>query len=173
MPELQNPERGGTAKDAQRLYAGEGQIAKARLVASDYKNAALEIIDRAPFSLRAKLALANIVHMAFDQNVILARNDNLELRKLRLKLAMNYARLSMTKPDVLHPMLPLLEETIYQHFCDYVSASIGGGERKDQHRSIFRMEDDRQQPVGIPQVNPIPPQQQQPSRGIRLPFMPR
>ena len=173
MTDQPSPDLQHGAREAERRYINESIIAKTRLTASDYKGALLEIINSSAFSLSAKYALANIVHTSFDQNAMLAKNENVYVRVLALKLELNYARLAMTKPDVLNPMLVNIERTILDHFKDYVSPSYMGGERASQHRDFKTFEGIPQQPQGIPSNVPQQPQQpiQQQNRGIRLPWM--
>jgi hypothetical protein len=70
--------------------------------------------------------------MAFDKNVVLANNTDIELRILRFEEALNKTKLSYSRPDVMNPAIVYMHENIRQNFRDFVSRSIGMGERRMQ-----------------------------------------
>lgn len=135
----------------ERLYESEEIIQKATLIASDYKETLTDIVLQESLSQRCKLALLSVINMAFDKNVVLAWNANLEKRKLQLEEALNKAKLSYTRPDVMNPALVYIHETIRQHFADFVSRSFNLTERK--------MQAERRTVAGVTSSSSFDPQQ--------------
>jgi hypothetical protein len=122
---------GGQAR-ADRVYESEEIIQKARMLESEYVGKIIYLIEQESLSRRAKIALAALVYMGFDQNVVLANNLDIETRILRFEEAINKTKLSFSRPDVMNPAIVYLIENIRQNFRDFVSRSIGMGERRMQ-----------------------------------------
>ena len=117
---------------ADRIYESEEIIQKAKMLESEYVDKVIYLIEQESLSRRAKIALASLVYMAFDKNVVLANNTDIELRILRFEEALNKTKLSYSRPDVMNPALVYMHENIRQNFRDFVSRSIGMGERRMQ-----------------------------------------
>jgi hypothetical protein len=126
--------------DPSEIFREESYVAKARLLTSDYRDILLDIIDKESFSLQTKLALSNIIYSGFDKNVVLAKNKDIDIRKLEFEIALNLARLSYKKTDTLNPALSNIENTIKNHFNDFVSRSSEGWERGLQNKSEISTE---------------------------------
>ncbi len=131
MAEIQGAPQ-APATRADRLYETEALVHKASMTDSDFRITIMRIIDQSLLSQRCKLALFAVVNMAFDKNVVLANNKDLERRILQFKEALNKAKLSYTRPDVMNPEIVIIHETSLQHFIDFVSRSEGGYEREKQ-----------------------------------------
>jgi hypothetical protein len=114
---------------AERIYEAEEIIHKASMTDSDYRLTLVALVRDELLSQRCKMALYAVIYMAFDKNVVLANNADIELRILRLKEALNKAKLSYTRPDVMNPAIVYIHETIEQHFRDFSSRSFRMGER--------------------------------------------
>lgn len=117
---------------ADHFYDIEDAIHKARMLAADIRVNLDGKIDDATLSKRAKDALHVVTAELFDQNVVLALNDNIELRKLKAEEALNIVKLACSKPDVMNPMFVIITEAINQSFGDFVSRSFRGTERFEQ-----------------------------------------
>lgn len=140
---------------ADRIFEREEIIHKASMMDSDFRVTLSAIIDEELLSRRCKLALISIINMAFDKNAVLANNPDIELRVLRFSEAMNKAKLSYTRPDVMNPAIVYIHETIIQHFRDFVSRSYNEGERIKQGEQRVVSESSVSQ-----QVLPAPAQEQ-------------
>ena len=117
---------------ADRIFETEELVLKAKMLESPFYERFILLIDQASLSKRAKLALASVASMAFDPNAILANNPDLEMRCLRFEEALNKAKLSYSRPDVMNPDIVYLHENLRQAFRDFVSRSYNMGERKMQ-----------------------------------------
>jgi hypothetical protein len=102
---------------------------KAKMVSSEYKERITSLINQYDFTQSCKIQLSNIIHVAFDPNVMLARNPETESRKMRLEIELNIAKVAYAETDVQNPGLINVEQAIIDAFGDFVSPSIGGKER--------------------------------------------
>ena len=134
MPEEFHPMMGGqgTTSKADRMYDSEEIIIKAKMLESEYVDRAVSLINGASLSMGAKMALASVVYMAFDKNAVLANNPDIDMRVLRFEEALNKAKLSYSRPDVMNPAIVYMHENIRQSFRDFVSRSLNMNERKMQ-----------------------------------------
>jgi hypothetical protein len=117
---------------ADRIYESEDIIIKARMLESEYQSKATGYVHSMALSLSAKLALSSLIAMAFDKNVVLANNPDIDIRVLRFEEALNKTKLTFSRPDVMNPGLPSMMENIRQAFRDFVSRSLNMNERKMQ-----------------------------------------
>ena len=117
---------------SERIYETEEIILKAKMLESEFMDRAVGIINTMALTMAAKLSLISLISMAFDQNAVLANNPDVDLRILRFEEAMNKAKLTFSRPDVMNPALPGMLENLRQAFRDFVSRSYNMGERKMQ-----------------------------------------
>lgn len=117
---------------SERIYETEEIILKAKMLESEFMDRAISIINTMALTMAAKLSLISLISMAFDQNAVLANNPDVDLRILRFEEAMNKAKLTFSRPDVMNPALPGILENLRQAFRDFVSRSYNMGERKMQ-----------------------------------------
>ena len=122
---------GGVVR-ADRLYESEEIVQKGKMLESDFFEKFVILVDNESLSKRAKIALISVAAMAFDKNAMLANNTDIEMRCLRLEEALNKAKLSYSRPDVMNPAIVYLHENLRQHFRDFVSRSLNMGERRMQ-----------------------------------------
>lgn len=122
---------GGQSR-ADRIFETEELILKAKMLEVEFTEKVLLLIDQESLTQRAKLALAAVVLMGFDKNVVLANNPDIEVRVLRFEEALNKAKLSFSRPDAMNPATVYLVENIRQAFRDFVSRSINMTERRLQ-----------------------------------------
>lgn len=122
---------GGQSR-ADRIYETEELILKAKMLEVEFVDKVIYLIEQESLSKRCKIALASVVYMGFDQNAVLANNVDIEIRILRFEEALNKARLSYSRPDVMNPAVVYLHENIRQAFRDFISRSINMGERRMQ-----------------------------------------
>lgn len=102
---------------------------RAKIISSEYKEQITLLIDKFDFSQSCKIELKNIVNVAFDPNAMLARNENINLRKIQLEISLNLAKVAMDESDIQNPGLLNVENAVLDAFSDFVSRSIGGKER--------------------------------------------
>lgn len=95
--------------------------------------------------------------MGFDPNAILANNPDIDMRCLRFEEALNKAKLSYSRPDVMNPSIVYLHENLRQAFRDFVSRSVNMGER--------RMQGEKRTITGIYQSEGEMPQAGSPQQG--------
>jgi hypothetical protein len=117
---------------ADRIYESEEIIIKAKMLESEFQDRAFGIVDSMALSMGAKLAIGGLIAMAFDKNVVLANNPDIDIRCLRFEEALNKAKLTFTRPDVMNQALPGMLENLRQAFRDFVSRSLNMNERKMQ-----------------------------------------
>ena len=117
---------------ADRTFETEENILRARMMEADIGPALLAAIEKMAFSRQAKNSLQAVVVAHFDKNAVLANNNSIDLRMLKLDAALNRAKLCMTRPDVMNPNLVTTMHLIKISFGDFVSRSYMGGERKMQ-----------------------------------------
>ena len=122
---------GGQSR-ADRVYETEEILLKARMLESPFFEKFVLLVDQESLSKRCKLALVSVASMAFDPNAILANNPDIDLRCLRFEEALNKAKLSYSRPDVMNPAIVYLHENLRQSFRDFVSRSADMGERRMQ-----------------------------------------
>jgi len=122
----------GGQNRADRVYETEELILKAKMLEVDFIEKAIYLIEQESLSKRAKIALASVVYMGFDKNAVLANNPDIETRVLRFEEALNKAKLSYSRPDVMNPAVVYLHENIRQAFRDFISRSVNMGERRMQ-----------------------------------------
>lgn len=123
---------GSQQSRADRIYESEEIIIKAKMLESEYLDKALYLIERAALTMRAKMALSSVACMGLDKNAVLANNVDIDQRVLRYEEALNKAKLSYTRPDVMNPDIVYIHENLRQAFRDFVSRSVGMNERKMQ-----------------------------------------
>jgi hypothetical protein len=117
---------------ADRIYESEDIIIKAKMLESEFQDRVFSIVEAMPLSMGTKLALGGLIAMAFDKNVVLANNPDIDIRCLRFEEALNKAKLTFTRPDVMTQALPGMLENLRQAFRDFVSRSLNMNERKMQ-----------------------------------------
>lgn len=117
---------------ADRVYETEELVLKAKMLEAEFFDKFVLLVDQEALSKRAKLALISTAAMAFDKNAILANNLDIDLRCLRFEEALNKAKLSYARPDVMNPAIVYLHENLRQSFRDFVSRSYQMGERRMQ-----------------------------------------
>lgn len=117
---------------ADRIYETEELVLKAGMLEVQFLDKILHLIDQESLTQRAKLALASVVLMGFDKNVVLANNPDIDIRVLRFEEALNKAKLSFSRPDAMNPATVYLVENIRQAFRDFVSRSFNMTERRMQ-----------------------------------------
>ena len=122
----------GSTQRSDRIFETEEAIQKGKMLESDFFEKFVILVDNESLSQRAKLALISVAAMAFDKNAMLANNTDIEMRCLRLEEALNKAKLSYSRPDVMNPAIVYLHENLRQHFRDFVSRSLNMGERRMQ-----------------------------------------
>ena len=122
---------GGQSR-ADRVYETEEIILKAKMLEVEFIEKVVYLVEQESLSKRCKIALASVIYMGFDKNAVLANNPDIEIRILRFEEALNKARLSYSRPDVMNPAVVYLHENIRQAFRDFISRSINMGERRMQ-----------------------------------------
>jgi hypothetical protein len=134
-PEQPMPSSGSPSSSqarAERIYETEDIILKAKMLEVEFLDKIAYLIDNESLSRRAKMALTSLICMAFDKNVVLANNPDIELRMLRFDEALNKTKLSYSRPDAMNPAIVYLHENIRQAFRDFVSRSYMMNERRMQ-----------------------------------------
>ena len=136
---MEQPPRGesgvsqfGSTPRADRVYETEELILKAKMLESPFFDRFVILVDQESLTKRCKLALISVASMAFDPNSILANNPDVEMRCLRFEEALNKAKLSYARPDVMNPAIVYLHENLRQTFRDFVSRSVNMSERRMQ-----------------------------------------
>ncbi len=103
-------------------------------------------ITQAGFSQQCVSAFFKILTSGFDKNAILARNKNIEIRKIDFEIALNLMVVECLESDTQNPAFLTFRENIKQTFVDFISRSEGASERDKLLRQEYGiMNDDRQQ----------------------------
>lgn len=126
-------ERSRIATDPSELYTEQYQIAKSKLLTSDFKDIVLELIYNSTLTYSCKSSLTYVVNYGFDKNSVLAKTVDIDMKKLDFEIALNTAKLAYKKTDVYNPELPVIEETIKRAYYDFSSRSRDGWERSLQN----------------------------------------
>lgn len=122
-------EKSQIATDPSEVYTEQYQIAKSKLLTSDFKNIVLELIYNSTLTYSCKSALTYVVNYGFDKNSVLAKTTDIDMKKIDFEIALNTAKLAYKKTDVYNPELPVIEETIKRAYYDFSSRSKDGWER--------------------------------------------
>lgn len=103
---------------------------KAKMISSEFLGKIVALINQYDFSQSCKIHLLDICNVAFDPNAMLARNPEIESRKMRLEISLNIAKVAYAESDIQNTGLINVENAILDAFADFVSPSIGGKERE-------------------------------------------
>lgn len=109
---------------------------KAKSISSEFAPKIISLIESADLSRSCKINLIDIVNVSFDPNVMLARNESIRERELKLKIQLNLAVASFDESDTQNPTLLGIIEAIETGFSDFVSPSLGGALRQQVGKSI-------------------------------------
>jgi hypothetical protein len=145
----------GNQQRAERIFETEELILKAKMLEVDLEKT-IYLIENESLSRRAKMALFALIFSAFDKNVVLANNPDIDLRVLRFEEQLNKTRLSFSRPDAMNPSIVYIVENIRQSFRDFVSRSYNmterrlQGERKSVQISSFEQPTPEQAQAGQP-----------------------
>ena len=145
-------------------FSKEDYRFRAKIISSEYAKKCIDLINQFDFSQSCKITLGEIVNVNFDPNAMLARNENITIRKLQLKIALNLAVVAMDGSDTANPGLLNVQQAIEDAFGDLVSRSFMGKERD----AIGRSETISQQ-----HYTGLAGQTQEPKRGFELPWQKR
>jgi hypothetical protein len=135
---------------------------RGKIISSEYAQKCIALVNQYDFSQSCKIVLGEIISVNFDPNAMLARNDNVTIRMLRLKIALNIAVTAMDDSDTQNPGLLNVIQAIEDAFGDLVSRSIKGKER-DQIGKSETVATQHYSGLGGPQ-------QAEPNRGFKLPW---
>lgn len=135
---------------------------KAKLISSEYAQKCTDLINQYDLSQSCKILLSEIISVHFDPNAMLAINQNINVRKLELKVALNLSVSGYDASDVANPGLLNVQNAIELAFGDFVSRSFQGKERG----TISRTETISHQNYSGLQGST----QQEPKRGFELPW---
>ena len=111
-------------------FSREEYRLKAQIISSGYAAKCINLINQYDFSTPCKIVLGDIVNVSFDPNAVLSRQDNLTIRKLDLKVALNLAVSAMDASDIANPGLLNVQNEIEMAFGDFISRAYLGEERK-------------------------------------------
>jgi hypothetical protein len=103
---------------------------KAKMISSEFLGKIAILINQYDFTQSCKIHLLDVCNVAFDPNAMLARNVEIESRKMKLELALNLATVAYSESDTSNPGLINVVQSIVDAFGDFVSPSIGGKERE-------------------------------------------
>jgi hypothetical protein len=143
-------------------FSKEEYRLKAKIISSEYAQKCVDLVNSYDFSQSCKIVLAEIISVNFDPNAVLARNANVMIRLIDLKISLNLAVTAMDVSDTANPGLLNVLQSIETAFGDFVSRSIGGKERDAITKS---------ETVGTTHYTGLSPQQEpQQNRGIKLPW---
>ena len=163
-----NEQGGGFSGDVEpgrrmdKDFASEEYRFKGKIISSAVGQKLIDLINTYDFSKACKIVLAEIIEANYDPNAMLAINEDISARMLKLQIALNIAVTAMDESDTANPGLLNVIQTIEDAFSDIVSRSVGGKERE----RINKMETEtRTHYTGL---NPQPEQ-----RGIQIPGLGR
>lgn len=146
-------------------FSKEDYRFKAKIISSEYKDQIVPLINNYDFSQQCKINLINIINVSFDPNAMLARNDSVRSRVLKLEIDLNLAIEGEDQSDEQNPGLLSLRNTIITAFEDFVSRSVGGKERDNITKQEITS---HQSYSGLP--GPGGEMQQGERRGLRIPW---
>ena len=116
-------------------------------------------IAQAGFSQQCVSAFFKILTSGFDKNAILARNKNIEVRKIDFEIALNLMVVECLESDTQNPAFLTFRENIKQTFVDFISRSENASERDKLLKQEYGiMNDERNQRQGQQQqggMNPL------------------
>ena len=158
MAEFQQDQDPGRRMDQD--FAKEDYRFRAKIISSEYAQKCVDLINQYDFSQSCKIVLAELVSVHFDSNAMLARNDNVSMRNIKLKIALNIAVTAMDETDTANPGLLNVVQALEDAFSDLVSRSIGGKERD----AITKIET-----VGTQHYTGLSGPQE-PKRGLEIPW---
>lgn len=114
----------------------------------------------AGFSHQCVNAFFKILTSGFDKNAILARNKNIEVRKIDFEIALNLMVVECLESDTQNPAFLTFRENIKQTFVDFISRSENAAERDKLLKQEYGIvSDERQQQKQPPQQNGMNPLQ--------------
>lgn len=111
-------------------FAAEEWRFKAKMISSEFRDKIGSLIDQYDLTMACKIHLVDICNVCFDPNAMLARNPEVESRKMKLEIALNLAKVAYSESDIQNPGLINVEQAIIDAFGDFVSPSMGGKERE-------------------------------------------
>lgn len=161
MPGFDNEQSSGRRIDQD--FTKEEYRFKAKIISSEYKDYFTTLVNQYDFSQSCKIQLINIVNANFDPNAMLARNEFVEPRIIKFKIALNLAHVAMDLSDTQNPGLINIINELEDAFGDFVSRSIGG--KEIDHITKTEMVS-HQSYAGLPSNAPEQPEK----RGFRLPW---
>jgi hypothetical protein len=142
-------------------FSREEYRLKAKIISSEYAQKCVSLVNQYDFSQSCKIVLGEIISVNFDPNAMLARNANVTIRMIDLKISLNLAVTAMDVSDTSNPGLLNVIQAIEVAFGDLVSRSIGGKERD----AITKSES-----VGTTHYTGLAGPQGEPKRGFELPW---
>jgi hypothetical protein len=99
----------------------------------------------AGFSNQCVNAFFKILTSGFDKNAILARNKNIEVRKIDFEIALNLMVIECLESDTQNPAFLTFRENIKQTFVDFISRSENAAERDKLLRQEYGVANDERQ----------------------------
>ena len=133
---------------------------RAKIISSEYAQKCIDLVNQYDFSQSCKIVLWEIISVNFDPNAMLARNENVTVRVLKLKIQLNIAVTAMDESDTANPGLLNVIQAIEDAFGDFVSRSLRGKERD----AITKIET-----IGTQHYTGLS-SPQEPKRGFELPW---
>jgi len=127
MADFQEQQDAGRRMDLD--YSREEYKLKARIISSEYAQKCIDLINQYDLSQSCKILLSEIISVHFDPNAMLAINQNTNVRKLELKVALNLSVTGYDASDTANPGLLNVQNAIELAFGDFVSRSFMGKER--------------------------------------------
>lgn len=116
-------------------------------------------ISQAGFSNQCVKAFFKILTSGFDKNAILARNKNIDIRKIDFEIALNLMVVECLESDTQNPAFLTFRENIKQTFIDFISRSENASERDKLLKQEYGIvNDERQHQNSQPQqggMNPL------------------
>lgn len=130
MPEDYQQQNVDPTRRMDQDFSREEWRFKSKIISSESAPENIITIINSPFSQAYKQALSQIIKVSFDPNVVLARNENVNIRilKLRIELNLSVATQSVSL-DSTNTADLITHSAIEDGFADFVSRSAGGKER--------------------------------------------
>lgn len=141
-------------------FSREDMRLRAKIISSEYAQKCITLIEQYDLSQSCKIVLGELISVNFDPNVVLARNENIAIRILKFKIALNIAITAMDESDTANPGLLNVLQAMEDAFGDFVSRSVGGKERD----AILKQES-----VGTTHYTGLGGQPEQ-KRGLEIPW---
>lgn len=145
--------RAGSAGYSEAHYRFLNEIIESKAAREFYTQ-----IMAAGFSQQCVNAFFKILTSGFDKNAILARNKNIEVRKIDFEIALNLMVVECLESDTQNPAFLTFRENIKQTFVDFISRSENAAERDKLLRQEYgfdRDESQKQPPQQQTSMNPL------------------